>query len=112
MFWRNGVPPSEPRAHSRAGTALAGRRVLVTGAAGFIGSHLTEALLGSGADVTALIRYDSRGTIGALRHIPADSRAKLNIVTADLKDLGALFQEVKNIDIVFHLGALIGIPYS
>jgi NAD dependent epimerase/dehydratase len=85
---------------------------MVTGAAGFIGSHLTEALLGLGADVTALIRYSSRGSIGALRHIPADDRANLSIVTADLKDLAALFQSVRNIDIVFHLGALIGIPYS
>jgi dTDP-glucose 4,6-dehydratase len=85
---------------------------MVTGAAGFIGSHLTEALLRSGADVTALVRYNSRGTIGALSEVPADGDAKLSIVTADLKDLAALFLAVRDIDIVFHLGALIGIPYS
>lgn len=102
----------EPQSQFRAGATLAGRRVLVTGAAGFIGSHLTEALLGVGAEVTAVIRYNSRGDIGALRQIPAAECAKLNVVTADLKDLAALVQAVKGIDVVFHLGALIGIPYS
>ena len=86
------MPSSELQVQIRAGTAFAGRRVMVTGAAGFIGSHLTEALLGLGADVTALIRYDSRGTIGALCEIPADDRAKLSIVTADLKDLACFWR--------------------
>jgi dTDP-glucose 4,6-dehydratase len=111
-FWRNGEVSSELLSHPLAGATLAGRRVLVTGAGGFIGSHLTEALLGVGADVTAMIRYNSRGDIGALRLIPVTQREKLRIVPADLKDFAAVVEIVKGIDIVFHLGALIGIPYS
>jgi dTDP-glucose 4,6-dehydratase len=86
--------------------------VLVTGAAGFIGSHLTEALLALGAEVTGFIRYSSRGDIGALAQIPAAARAGLRLIAGDLKDPAAVAQAVRGIDVVFHLGALIGIPYS
>jgi dTDP-glucose 4,6-dehydratase len=84
----------------------------VTGAAGFIGSHLTEALLSLGADVTAFIRYNSRGDIGALRQIALQEVGQPTIVMGDLKDPAAIEQAVAGIDVVFHLGALIGIPYS
>jgi dTDP-glucose 4,6-dehydratase len=94
------------------GATLAGRRVLVTGSAGFIGSHLTEALLAVGADVTAFIRYNSRGDIGSLRQIPQPALERLTVVSGDLKDPSAVVQAVKDMDVVFHLGALIGIPYS
>jgi NAD dependent epimerase/dehydratase len=112
MFWRSGVPRSDPKSLLPTGSTLAGRRVLVTGAAGFIGSHLTEALLSLGADVTAFIRYNSRGDIGALRQIAPRELGRLTIVTGDLKDPAAVAQVVEGIEFVFHLGALIGIPYS
>jgi dTDP-glucose 4,6-dehydratase len=111
MFWRSGVPP-EAGSKSRAGTGLAGQRVLVTGAAGFIGSHLTEALLAIGADVTVFIRYNSRADLGALRHLAPAERAKLTVIAGDIKDPAALSQAMEGIDVVFHLAALIGIPYS
>ena len=99
---------SEPR----AGAGLGGQRVLVTGAAGFIGSHLTEALLAVGADVIAFVRYNSRADLGALSHLISTERSKLTIIAGDLKDSAALRQAVEGIDVVFHLAALIGIPYS
>jgi len=88
------------------------RRVLVTGAGGFIGSHLVEALAESGARVRAFVRYNSRGDVGLLRHLPAEGIAKLEIIAGDLRDLPALTSAMREVEIVFHLGALISIPYS
>lgn len=89
-----------------------GRRVLVTGAGGFIGSHLTERLLGLGADVTAFVRYNASAAIGALRYLPDESRAQLRIVFGDLRDADSVREALTGKDVVFHLGALIAIPYS
>ncbi len=86
MSWRNGVPSPETLLASRAGASLAGRRVLVTGAAGFIGSHLVEALIELGAEVTAFIRYNSRGDIGGLVRIGQEAFSRLRIVSGDIKD--------------------------
>lgn len=92
--------------------SLTGKKVLVTGAGGFIGSHLTEALVGSGAEVTTFVKYNSRNDWGLIEELPAEIKSKINIVAGDLKDSDAVRRVCKDKQIVFHLGALIAIPYS
>lgn len=87
-------------------------KVLVTGAAGFIGSHLTERLISEGADVSVFIRYNSRNDIGQLKFIEPNKLKDLKIIAGDLRDEDAVRKAVKGVDTVFHLGALIAIPYS
>jgi len=89
-----------------------GKRVLVTGAGGFIGSHLTEALARDGATVRAFVRYNSRGDAGLLRQLPADVLSELDVIAGDLRDGAAVTRAVAGCDVVFHLGAIISIPYS
>lgn len=89
-----------------------GKRVLVTGAGGFIGSHLTERLVALGADVTAFVRYTSRRQAGLLSLAPAEVQESLAVVAGDLRDPDAVRRAVAGHDVVFHLGALIAIPYS
>ena len=89
-----------------------GRKVLVTGAGGFIGSHLVERLINEGAQVRAFVRYNSRGDPGLLRQLPVEATAKIELVPGELRDRGAMWEAVKGCEIVFHLGALISIPYS
>ena len=89
-----------------------GRKVLVTGAGGFIGSHLVEALLNHGAQVRAFVRYNSRGDPGLLTHLSPEQFSQLEMVFGDLRDLPAVTTAMDDIEIVFHLGALIAIPYS
>lgn len=90
------------------------RQVLVTGAGGFIGSHLVETLLRSGAQVRAFVRYNSRGDPGLLRLVSPveESGGSLEIVAGDLRDPQTIHEAVRGCDLVFHLGALISIPYS
>ena len=88
------------------------KRVLVTGAGGFIASHLVERLIAEGARVRAFVRYNSRGDLGLLRLLSADALSQLQIVAGDLRDVEAVRESMKDIDTVFHLGALIAIPYS
>ncbi len=88
------------------------RTALVTGAAGFIGSHLVEALLEQGVQVRAFVRYSSDHHIGNLRWLPAEKRAALEIVFGDLRDWDAVLSAARGVDAIFHLGALIAIPYS
>jgi len=85
-----------------------GKKALVTGAGGFIASHLTERLVRAGADVRAFVRYNSRNDVGMLKYLPADVFSQLDLIYGDLRDPEA----VRGADTVFHLGALIAIPYS
>ncbi|MCJ7443543.1 MAG: SDR family NAD(P)-dependent oxidoreductase [Methanotrichaceae archaeon] len=86
------------------------KRVLITGAGGFIGSHLTERLVGMGASVRAMVHYNALGNCGWLDESPI--REKAEIIAGDICDRDCVSQAIKDIDIVFHLAALIGIPYS
>ena len=91
---------------------LKNQTVLVTGGGGFIGSRLCERLVQSGATVRAFVRYTSRAEIGLLRFLEPDILKKIEIIRGDLRDFSAVEQASRGVDIVFHLGALISIPYS
>ena len=88
------------------------KKVLVTGAGGFIASHLVERLVAEGAKVRAFVRYNSRGDSGLLRMLPIEVFSQLEVIAGDLRDVEAVREAMKDIDTVFHLGALIAIPYS
>ncbi len=88
------------------------KKILITGAGGFIGSHLVEALVLRQAKVRAMVHYNSRGDIGLLRFVPTDILSQVEIIGADLRDADAVRSAVSECQVVFHLGALISIPYS
>jgi NAD dependent epimerase/dehydratase len=90
----------------------ANKKVLVTGAEGFIGSHLTERLVALGAEVKALVMYNSFNTWGWIDTFRPGEKNKLHIICADIREADLLKSTLKDIDIVFHLAALIAIPYS
>ena len=89
-----------------------GKKVLVTGAGGFIGSQLTETLAQNGAAVRAFVRYNSRRDPGLLRLADERVLREMEIIFGDIRDADAVTQAVRGCDLVFHLGALISIPYS
>lgn len=89
-----------------------GQKVLVTGATGFIGSRLAQRLVELGADVRAYWHYNSRSDYGLLELLPKEVLGAIEIFPGDLKDGDGVRKAVKGCDTVFHLGALIAIPYS
>jgi len=90
----------------------AGRTVLVTGADGFIGSHLCERLAAQGAKVRAFCLYNSQGSWGWLDTLPPAGRAALDARLGDIRDARFVAAACEGVDVVFHLAALIAIPYS
>lgn len=91
---------------------IEGQKVLVTGSEGFIGSHLTEELVRMGADVTALVQYNSFNNWGWIETFDKDIKESLKVVTGDVREIDGLKKIIAGKDIVFHLAALIAIPYS
>jgi len=87
-------------------------KILVTGAGGFIGSHLTEELVRQGEEVRAFVRYNSRDDRGLLEELPKDIQDQIEVISGDLKDPDGVRKAVKGCHKIFHLGALIAIPYS
>lgn len=93
-------------------SAWQGKRVLVTGAGGFIGSHLAEELVRRGAEVRAFVHYNSRADEGLLAFAPPEIRAKLDVRAGDITDPWSIEEAMSGVEVVFHLAALIAIPYS
>jgi len=91
---------------------LQGKKILVTGANGFIGSHLTEALIRHGLDVRAFVFYNSFGHWGWLDETTDDIKQELDVFAGDIRDPHGVRIAMKDCDVVLHLAALIGIPYS
>ncbi|MFT8872864.1 MAG: NAD-dependent 4,6-dehydratase LegB [Sporolactobacillus sp.] len=91
---------------------LKGKKVLVTGAEGFIGSHLTERLVERGADVTALVQYNSFNNWGWIDTFDSALKDSIHVVTGDVREYDGISRLIRGQQIVFHLAALIAIPYS
>jgi len=88
------------------------KSILITGAGGFIGSHLVEELVERGARVRAFVRYNSRGDWGLLRLLSKQKLNVIEIISGDLRDYDAVRHSAQGTNIIFHLGSLIAIPYS
>jgi len=89
-----------------------GKKVLVTGADGFIGSHLVEALLEEGCKVRAFVYYNSFNSWGWLDSLPKETLSRIDVFTGDIRDPNGVREAMRGIDVVFHLAALIAIPFS
>jgi len=88
------------------------KKVLVTGAGGFVASHLVKYLHNIGSDVKSFVRYNSRNDYGLIGNFSDNILNQIEVISGDLRDYNAVKKAVKNVDIIFHLGALIAIPYS
>lgn len=88
------------------------KKVLVTGADGFIGSHLTEKLLDKGAKVRAFVFYNSFNSWGWLDTLTSEKKRKIEVFAGDIRDPNGVLESVKDREVIFHLAALIGIPFS
>ncbi|MEG2929262.1 MAG: NAD-dependent 4,6-dehydratase LegB [Oscillospiraceae bacterium] len=88
------------------------KKVLVTGADGFIGSHLTQQLIHEGYDVTAFCLYNSFGSWGWLDKLPKEERDSIDVIMGDVRDPNGVRSAMRGMDTVFHLAALIAIPFS
>lgn len=91
---------------------LQGKKVLVTGADGFIGSHIVEALISKGCDVRAFVYYNSFNNWGWLDTFPSAQLKNIDIFAGDIRDPSGVFEAMKGCNVVFHLAALIAIPFS
>jgi len=91
---------------------FSGKKILITGADGFIGSHLTELLIDNGCDVRAFVYYNSFNSWGWLDTFPKEKLQRLEIFAGDIRDPNGVRNAMKDVQIVFHLAALIAIPFS
>ena len=92
--------------------SLAGKKILVTGAGGFIGSHLTEELIRNGCDVRAFVFYNAYHSWEWLDHLPGEIKQNLDVYSGDIREPYDVKEAMRERDVVFHLAALVSIPYS
>jgi len=91
---------------------LESSRVLVTGAGGFIGSHLVQRLIDDGASVTAFVRYNSTSSTGFIDSIPDQYSSEIETISGDISEIDDVEKAMQGQDVVFHLAAMVSVPYS